>query len=143
MQVFIGVCRLIFVTGNRFLLCQRVAVDDSHACGLILAFAYPDRIGQGRGDGRFLLRNGRGAAFKEPQALATEPYLVAAELGGEVGPENRIFLAAPINEEELKKHFKGQMVVQEIIAWDHEAQAVRARRSESLGALVFNKCPDW
>ncbi|MBP2626070.1 MAG: ATP-dependent helicase HrpB [Firmicutes bacterium] len=117
------------------------AVDDIHACGLILAFAYPDRIGQGRGDGRFLLRNGRGAAFKDPQALAREPYLVAAELGGEIGPENRIFLAAPINEVELKRHFKEQIAVQEIIAWDHDAQAVRGRRSESLGALVLTNIP--
>lgn len=116
-------------------------VDDSHACGLILAFAYPDRIGQGRGDGRFLLRNGRGAVFKEPQALAREPYLVAAELGGEDGPENRIFLASPINEGEIKKHFKEQIVVQEIIIWNHEAQAVRARRSESLGSLVLMNIP--
>ena len=119
----------------------RTVVDDSHACGLLLAFAYPDRIAQGRGDGRYLLRIGRGAAFKEPQALAREPYLVAAELGGEGGPENRIFLAAPISEGQLKKHFKMQITVQEIIAWDHEAQAVRARRSESLGALVLTNVP--
>jgi len=117
------------------------AVDDSHACGLLLAFAYPDRIGQGRGDGRYLLRNGRGAGFKEPQALAREPYLVAGELGGDDGPENRIFLAAPISESELKRHFKQQIVVQEIIAWNHESQAVRARRSESLGALVLTNIP--
>ncbi len=116
-------------------------VDDIHACGLVLSFAYPDRIGQGRGDGRFLLRNGRGAIFKEQQALGKIPYLVAAELGGEVGAENRIFLAAPIDEGEIKKNFKDQIVVQEIIAWDHEVQAVRARRLESLGALVFTKTP--
>lgn len=116
-------------------------VDDGHACGLLLAFAYPDRIGQGRGDGRFLLRNGRGATFKGPQALATEAYLVAAELGGEGGAENHIFLAAPINEGIVKKHFTEQIVVQEIIAWDYEAQAVRARRSESLGALVLTNVP--
>jgi len=116
-------------------------VDDRHACGLLLAFAYPDRIGQGRGNGRYLLRNGRGAAFKEPQALAREPYLVAAELGGDQGPENRIFLAAPITEGELQRHFKEQMIVQEMIAWDHEAQAVRGRRSESLGSLVLTNIP--
>jgi len=115
--------------------------DDDHACGLLLAFAYPDRIGQGRGDGRFLLRNGRGAAFKEPQALAKEPYLVAAELGGDQGPENRIFLAAPIDERQIKQHFKEQITVQEMIAWDHDAQAVRARRSEVLGALVLTNIP--
>ena len=116
-------------------------VDDGHACGLLLAFAYPDRIGQGRGDGRFLLRNGRGAAFKEQQSLAKEPYLVAAELGGQERTENRIFLAAPIQEEEIKTYFKDQILVQDRIAWDQEAQAVRARRYEGLGALVLVSRP--
>lgn len=116
-------------------------VDDRHACGLLLAFAYPDRIGQGRGGGRFLLRNGRGATFKEPQVLGREPYLVAAELGGEGGAENHIFLAAPISEGEVRSHFKEQILVQEMIAWDREAQGVRARRSESLGALVLSNIP--
>ncbi|MBC8015407.1 MAG: ATP-dependent helicase HrpB, partial [Sporomusaceae bacterium] len=83
--------------------------DDPYACGLLLAFAYPDRIGQGRGDGRFLLRNGRGAAFKEQQSLAKEPYLVAAELGGQERTENRIFLAAPISEGEIRRYFKDQI----------------------------------
>lgn len=119
----------------------KMAMDDSHACGLLLAFAYPERIGQGRGDGRFLLRNGSGAAFKEPQALAKESYLVAAELGGQGGPENRIFLAATIAEGDLKKYFKDQILVQDNIAWEHEAQAVRGRRTETLGALVLSSIP--
>ena len=115
--------------------------DDIHACGLLLAFAYPDRIGQGRGDGRFLLRNGRGAAFQEPQALGVAAYLVAAELGGEGGAENRIFLAAPLDEGVIKKHFSEQILVKQTIAWDADFQAVRARRSESLGALVLSNVP--
>lgn len=115
--------------------------DDYNACGILLAFAYPDRIGQGRGNGRFLLRNGRGAAFKESQTLAEESYVVAAELGGEQGSENRIFLAAPINEDELKAYCKENIESQDIITWNHEAQAVRARRYERLGALVLeNRC---
>jgi len=134
MQVDIRHWKQVFAVPKR-------GADDGFACGLLLAFAYPDRIAQGRGDGRFLLRNGRGAAFKEPQVLAREPYLVAAELGGEGGSESRIFLAAPIHAGELKKHFKEQITVQEIIVWDHEAQAVRARRSESLGALVLTNIP--
>lgn len=115
--------------------------NDSQACGLLLALAYPDRIGQGRGDGRFLLRNGRGATFKEVQALAAEAYLVAAELGGEGGAETRIFLAAPISESVIKKHFYEQISIEEMIVWDHEVQAVRARRVESLGALVLTSLP--
>ncbi len=111
--------------------------DNLEACGLLLAFAYPERVGQGRGDGRFLLRNGHGAVFKEPQLLAMEPYLVAAELGGDQQGEKRIFLAAPVQLNMIKEHFKEQISVQDRIAWDHEAKAVRARRIEKLDALLL------
>jgi ATP-dependent helicase HrpB len=62
--------------------------------GRILAWGYPDRVGQRRpGDpGRFLLTTGRGAFFASPDALATADYIVAANLDGE-RREARIFLA--------------------------------------------------
>ena len=115
--------------------------DDICACGILLALAYPDRIGQGRGDGRFLLRNGRGATFIGPQSLAQEPYLVAAELGGDQQRENRIFLGSSIDEKEIRQYFNEQIEVQEDISWDHEAQIVRARRYEKLGALILENAP--
>jgi ATP-dependent helicase HrpB len=50
-----------------------------------------------RGDGgRYLLANGRGARFREPQAMAKAEFIVAAELDG-AEREARIFLAAPIS----------------------------------------------
>jgi ATP-dependent helicase HrpB len=116
-------------------------VDESDTCGLLLAFAYPDRIGQGRGDGRFLLRNGHGAMLKESQLLAKASYLVAAELGGDQGREHRIFLGAPIDVRALRNHFKEQIEMEDVVVWDHEAQAVRARRYERLGALVLGNTP--
>ena len=63
--------------------------------GLLLAFAYPDRVGQLRAprSGRFLLRNGNGAALAERAVALDAAYIVAAELDGR-RPESRIFLAA-------------------------------------------------
>ena len=51
------------------------------------------RIGsaRARGDGRYLLANGRGARFAEPQALAKSEFIVAAEMDG-AEREARIFL---------------------------------------------------
>lgn len=116
--------------------------DDIESAGLLLAFAYPDRIARRRpgAAGRYLLRNGRGAAFTEPQALAQEPWLVAAELDDQ-GRESRIFLAAPLEMEELERSFGEQIEEEAVIAWDREAQAVRARRRERLGALVLEDAP--
>jgi len=114
---------------------------EAHA-GLLAAFAYPDRIGRLReGErGRYLLRNGRGAAFQEAQTLAGAEWLVAAEVEGR-GREARIFRAAPVDREELEEHFAGQIRTVEEVRWDAEAGRVRAFRRQKLGALVLHEAP--
>jgi ATP-dependent helicase HrpB len=113
---------------------------DPAAAGLLLALAYPDRIGQRRPGkpGRFLLRNGRGAALAESDPLASSPYLVAAELDGQ-GRESRVYLAAPVDQDEIERHFADQLQREQSVAWDAEAKAVRARRRERLGAVVLRE----
>jgi ATP-dependent helicase HrpB len=120
----------------------RSSILDSSNSGLLLAFAYPDRVAQWRAasSGRFLLRNGSGAALPSPQALAAEPYVVIAELGGRP-PEGRIYLAAPVTLEEIETHFAEQIEHEQVVAWDAEAGAVRARDRERLGALVLRERP--
>jgi ATP-dependent helicase HrpB len=115
---------------------------DEEAAGLLLAFAYPDRIAQQRHGqpGRFLLRNGLGAAFPSPQSLSASELLVAAEVDGQ-RPESRIFLAAPLTLVELEDHFGSQIESETIVAWDREAQTVVTRRRERLGALVLRDAP--
>jgi len=105
--------------------------------GILLAWAYPDRIGRARGDGgRYLLANGRGARFGEPQALAKSEFIVAAELDG-ADREARIFLAAPLRLADLEQHFPAQIVDRADVVWDEREQAIRARRERRLGALVL------
>ncbi|HEX6058019.1 MAG TPA: ATP-dependent helicase HrpB [Gemmatimonadaceae bacterium] len=108
------------------------------ACGALLALAYPDRVAQRRPGhvGRFLLRNGLGAVFAEPQALADAPYLAVAETDGR-RPESRIYLAAPLTLDDLLLHLGGQVAREEVVEWDAESGLVRARRVERLGAIVL------
>jgi ATP-dependent helicase HrpB len=106
--------------------------------GVLVAFAYPDRIGRARdAAGRYLLANGRGARFAEPQALAKSEFIVAAELDG-AEREARIFLAAPIERADLERHFESHIEMHEEIVWDAREQAVRARREHRLAALVLD-----
>ncbi|WP_047152338.1 ATP-dependent helicase HrpB [Aneurinibacillus tyrosinisolvens] len=114
--------------------------DDINACGLLLAFAYPDRIARLRSSGRFLLRSGRGAVFSKTQPLSNAAYVVAAELDGQ-GPESRIYLAAPLNLDDVERHFGNQMEEEAFVDWDPAAQAVRARKRRRLGALVLSEVP--
>ena len=119
---------------------ETTAAADVERCGVALALAYPDRVAQRRPgtDGRYLLRNGRGARFAEPQPLAAAPYLVAAELDGQQR-ESRIFLAAPLDEAELLQLVGDQVEVRDEVAWDAEAGVVRALRQVRLGAIVLRE----
>jgi ATP-dependent helicase HrpB len=113
------------------------SADPHEWTGILLAWAYPDRIGRARGDGgRYLLANGRGARFGEPQALAKAEFIVAAELDG-AEREARIFLAAPLRQADLETYFSAQIQDHAEIAWDDRDQAIRARRERRLGALAL------
>jgi ATP-dependent helicase HrpB len=111
--------------------------DDVDA-GALLAFAYPDRIGRRRGDGgRYLLANGRGAAFPGPDALATAEFVVVADL--DAGDrEARIHLAAPLDREDLLQRFADRIVTVERVEWDRRESAVVTRRERRLGAVTID-----
>ncbi|RUS45242.1 ATP-dependent helicase HrpB [Cohnella sp. AR92] len=110
------------------------------ALGVLLGFAYPDRIGRRRGPGRYTLSIGRGAELPEGQLLAQAEYLVAAELDDQ-GQEGRVQLAASLAEADLERHFSSLIRLEEIVRWDAEAQAVRARETRRLGAIVLSERP--
>jgi ATP-dependent helicase HrpB len=105
--------------------------------GLLLAYAYPDRIGLMRGGtGRFVLSGGRGAFLADLQPLSQAPCLVAAELdAGE--REARIFLAAPLARADLEAQLGGLVEVEDVVRWDAREEAVVARRERRLGALLL------
>jgi ATP-dependent helicase HrpB len=113
------------------------SADPHESTGMLLALAYPDRVGKARGDGaRYVLANGRGARFGEPQALAKSEFIVAAELDG-ADREARIFLAAPIALADIERLFAAHIREDSDIAWDEREQAIRARRERRLGALLL------
>jgi ATP-dependent helicase HrpB len=115
----------------------RDTADPHDATGILLAWAYPDRIARARNEsGRYLLANGRGARFAEPQALAKAEFIVAAELDG-AEREARIFLAAPISLADLETHFGGLIVDHADIRWDSREAAIHARNERRLGALIL------
>jgi ATP-dependent helicase HrpB len=116
---------------------ERDRADPHDAAGILLAWAYPDRIGRARGEtGRYLLANGRGARFAEPQAMAKAEFIVAAELDG-AEREARIFLAAPVSAAALDEYFASLIVESSHIRWDEREATVRARRERCLGALLL------
>ncbi|HEX9055697.1 MAG TPA: ATP-dependent helicase HrpB [Gemmatimonadales bacterium] len=115
---------------------------EPRAAGLLLALAYPDRVGQRRpgAPGRFLLRNGLGAYVAPDDPLGLEEFVAAAELDGRPR-ESRIFLAAPVARADLERELGAQIVPEETVAWDEAADGVVARRRERLGGIVLADAP--
>jgi ATP-dependent helicase HrpB len=115
---------------------------EGDAVGLLLAFAYPDRIGRARegGGGRYALSGGRGATFTEATALARSGFIVVAALdAGE--REARIQLAASLDPALLDQHFKAAIHEGASIAWDPKSGTVAARSVRRLGSLVLRDEP--
>jgi ATP-dependent RNA helicase HrpB len=108
--------------------------------GVMLAFAFPDRVARNRGNGSFVLANGRGAAVEQTSSLARAPYIAVAELTG-TAAQGRILLAAPITQEEIELRFTDQIENTEEISFDRGALALRARRKRTLHAITLSEAP--
>ncbi len=118
------------------------APEESSSAGLLLAFAYPDRIARRRagGEGRYTLANGRGAHFSEPQGLGRQEFIVAVDLDDK-DRDARILMAAALDPADLFTHFAAQLVRGESVEWSTRERAVLARRTVTLGALVLEEKP--
>jgi ATP-dependent helicase HrpB len=108
--------------------------------GVMLALAFPDRVARNRGNGSFVLANGRGAAVDQASALARAPYIAVAELTG-TAANGRILLAAPIAPAEIEQHFGDQIEAADEISFDRNAMALRARRKKTLHAITLSEAP--
>ena len=108
--------------------------------GGLLALAFPDRIAQRRkGEApRYLLSGGKGGFLDAGEALADEPWLVAADLDGDLR-ETRIRRAAPVARAEILEIFAAQIVTEEVCLWSRPQGAILARRRRRLGALILDE----
>jgi len=105
--------------------------------GLLLAFAYPERVAKARGgQGEFQLVTGRGAFVEPTDALAREPWLAVAELGGG-DRRDRILLAAPLEPAELTA-FRAQFEIEERLE-ESGGGRLRAKRLTRLGRLTIRE----
>ncbi len=108
--------------------------------GIMLAFAFPDRVAKNRGNGSFVLANGRGAAVEQTSSLARAPYIAVGELTG-TAAAGRILLAAPITEAEIEAQFADHIETSDEISFDRAALALRARRRTTLHAITLSEAP--
>jgi ATP-dependent helicase HrpB len=106
--------------------------------GLMLAYAFPDRVARNRGNGSFVLANGRGASVEQTSSLARAPYIAIGEMTG-TAASGRILLAAQITEDEIEQHFAEHIETADEISFDRGAMALRARRRRVLHAITLSE----
>ncbi len=108
--------------------------------GVMLALAFPDRVARNRGNGSFVLANGRGASVDPASRLARDPFITVAELTG-AAANGRILLAAPIAQADIEARFADQIETDDEVTFDRAAMALRARRRKRLHAITLAEAP--
>jgi ATP-dependent helicase HrpB len=113
-------------------------VEGEITTGVMLALAFPDRVAKNRGNGSFVLANGRGSAVDRASALAREPYIAVAELTG-TAANGRILLAAPITQSEIEARFADQVAAVDEVTFDRASMSLRGRRKRTLHAITLSE----
>jgi ATP-dependent helicase HrpB len=117
----------------------RPALAPVEACGLLLGWAYPERIAQRRGETvRYLLAGGRGAILTETDFLAKEPYLAIAQLDGHPR-EAKIFLAAALSPEQLAILTEDQTECEIEVNYNAQTGSVQAQKVTRYGSLALHR----
>ena len=135
--------RLVWRAAARYARAAGVPHGESvkpEQCGLLLALAFPERLGQNRGAGKFLLGNGRGAYLPKGHPLTQAAYIVAVEVD-DAGREGRILQAVAVEISDVRRVLPGQIRQESHAFWEAAARKICAREKECFGALVLREAP--
>ncbi len=139
-------------SGNKFSRIEKVAESyrrlfdaspdnetfDHFETGVLLAYAYPERIACARpgNNAQFQLANGKLAMAGHRDDLAHEPWLSVAHIDARDGM-GKIFMAAPLNPKDLAPLVREQ----EVVAWDTRKGGLIATKDLRIGSIVLQSKP--
>ncbi len=113
-------------------------MPDPYEIGLLVAYAFPERIAASRpgNNSQFQLANGRYAQAGPKDDLGHEPWLAVAHVDAREGL-GKIFLAAPLNPKDLA----GLVKEREVIKWDTRLGGLIASLDLSIGSIILRSKP--
>lgn len=112
---------------------------DLDKTGLLLAYAYPERVAKARGAlGDFICANGKGVTLNDQDALAGEGFLVIADLMQSQGVL-QVRLAARIDFSQIEQVFADKIIEQEVAIFDDASGRIIARSQTKLAALTLQE----
>jgi ATP-dependent helicase HrpB len=111
---------------------------DAYETGLLLAYAYPERIASAKpgNNAQFQLANGKIAAAGHKDDLAHEAWLAVANMDLRDGL-GKIFMAAPLNPKDLIHLVKEK----QNISWDTRKGGLIASNELKIGSIVLKSNP--
>ncbi|MGE5253156.1 MAG: ATP-dependent helicase HrpB [Planctomycetaceae bacterium] len=109
----------------------------------LLLSSFPDRIAKRRegGEGRFLLRQGRGVRLPPLSRLAKSPFIVAIHVDAGEKAEGMVHLAEPVSENLLREEMRSRLETLRRVEWDKRGGRIIAILEERLGALQLSAVP--
>lgn len=130
-------------------LAQKMKLTDLHSLakrslsldktGLLLAYAYPERVAKARGSlGNFICANGKGVTLNDQDVLAGEGFLVVADLMQSQGVL-QVRLAATIDLPQIEQIFTEEIIEQETAMFDQASGRIMARSQTKLAALILQE----
>ena len=107
--------------------------------GLLVAHAYPERIAHSTNSiGSYRLASGANVQLDATDQQSAHSWLAIASLHSAPGATGRVFLAAPLDPEDINTEF-----VKEIdnISWDTKQGCVVMQREKRIGKLMLSEKP--
>ena len=107
--------------------------------GLLVAYAYPERIALGMNNvGGFRLASGDNVQLDSNDSLAAHKWLAIASLYSKQGNTGRVFLAAPLNPNDLDESIIKE---RDNISWDTKQGCVMMQKERRIGKLLVDSKP--
>ncbi|WP_444297929.1 ATP-dependent RNA helicase [Leyella stercorea] len=107
--------------------------------GLLVAHAYPERIAHSTNSiGSYRLASGANVQLDATDQQSAHSWLAIASLHSAPGTTGRVFLAAPLDPEDLNAEFVKEV---DNISWDTKQGCVVMQREQRIGKLMLSEKP--
>ena len=107
--------------------------------GLLVAHAYPERIAHSTNSiGSYRLASGANVQLDATDQQSAHSWIAIASLHSAPGATGRVFLAAPLDPEDLNAEFVKEV---DNISWDTKQGSVVMQREQRIGKLMLSEKP--
>lgn len=107
--------------------------------GQLVCFAYPERIAMAIDKiGTYRLSNGKEVRIDGKDDITAHEWIVVASMYDGAGTTGRVFLAAPIDKEDIDE---SMLIRRDNVSWDSRQGRLVAQREWRVGKLTLNSQP--